>query len=333
MDVYTLLSMAYLGQALFVATKVGVIDQLANGPKSLNDLAQLTDVDNAYLRQIMRALAGWDLLAYDKLGLYRLTPISEVLVDKTGWLRQHLTYWGEGYYTCAGLMYNILKSNKTKSDKSYTETIFSNLYSNPSAAKTFIDYMSFITDLQSSAIVSSFDFTPYHHVVDVGGGRASLISAVLRANPHLLGTIIDLPCMKTNVAERIDSEQLADRCTFVGGNFLESVPAGGDVYLIKHAIHDWPDKEVKKILNAISEAMHENSLLIIIEAVMNDKNGTDGLLKLASLERMFMTGGMNRTQHEFELLLLGANLRFKELRHTTLGDCSLVIACKQYGYV
>lgn len=329
MDVYTLLSMSYLGQALCVATKVGVIDQLANGPKTAANLAQLTGVDRTYLLQILRALDAWKLLAHDKLGLYRLTPISETLIEPGSWLRHHMDFWSRGFYPSASKMDKIVKSDQNDPGLPSTETIFSNLYSQWSNAKQFIDYMSFITDIQSSAIVSHFDFTHMHHVVDIGGGRASLMSAVLQANPHLNGTIFDLPCMKEEVNQRISQENLADRCQFVGGNFLESVPANADVYLIKHVLHDWPDNKVSQILKAISEAMSEDSLLIIIEAVIDDTSGTEGILKLASLERMFMTGGLNHTQHEFELLLLDAKLRLKEVRHTSHQDCSMIIASKQ----
>ncbi|WP_373280471.1 methyltransferase, partial [Methylogaea oryzae] len=41
---------------------------------------------------------------------------------------------------------------------------------------------------------------------------------------------------------------MADRCEVRQGDFFESVPAGGDVYLLKAVIHDWNDEESARIL-------------------------------------------------------------------------------------
>jgi len=328
-DIFKLLNFAWAGQAIFVATKIGVLDQLVQGPKSVTDLARLTNADEACLQQVLQALAGCDLLSRDESGRYSFTPLSESLADKTSWLRRYVMNWGEQYYPAAGNMLEIVKSGRSGFELTHGEASWSSIYSRPDDAKLFIDYMSSVTDMQSSAICGAFDFTPYRQIVDVGGGRASLISAVLRANPHLIGTIVDLPSMKEEAGERIKSEQLADRCTFAGGSFLESVPASGDVYMIKHVLHDWPDSDVIKILRNICTAMNENSRLIIVEGVINDLNGADCVLKLQDLERMFLTGGKGRSQGEFGALLELAGLRLEEIRHTAVMDCSLIIVRKK----
>jgi len=42
---------------------------------------------------------------------------------------------------------------------------------------------------------------------------------------------------KTNLREA----GLEKRCDVVPGDFFQSVPAGGDAYLLRHIIHDWDD--------------------------------------------------------------------------------------------
>ena len=209
-----------------------------------------------------------------------------------------------------------------------TEAIWASLYARPDKAKLFIDFMERVTDMHSSVIVSSYNFSSNRLVIDVGGGRASLISAVLKAYPHLRGVVVDLPHMKTEVSLRLDSEGLTERCSFSEGNFLEHVPAGGDVYIIKHVLHDWPDTEVSTILSNISKVMNENDVLIIIEGLIHEENGNEELLKLQNLERMLLTDGRERSEDEFNSLLMGVELRLAEVRYTSFNDCCLIIARK-----
>ena len=39
-----------------------------------------------------------------------------------------------------------------------------------------------------------------------------------------------------------------DRVTIEAGSFFETVPAGGDAYLLSHVIHDWSEEQCLTIL-------------------------------------------------------------------------------------
>ncbi len=72
-NVFSLLNLAWLGQAAFVVAKLGVADLLLSGPKTIEELAQSTETDPTRLHQVMRALAGFEIFAVDGEGRYRLT--------------------------------------------------------------------------------------------------------------------------------------------------------------------------------------------------------------------------------------------------------------------
>ena len=59
---------------------------------------------------------------------------------------------------------------------------------------------------------------------------------------------------------------VADRCATVGGSFIESVPPGGDAYLLKHIVHDWDDSNVLQIMRNVRAAMDTNAKLLVIAA-------------------------------------------------------------------
>ena len=329
-NVFSLLNLAWIGQAAFVAAKLGIADLLLSGPKTIDELAQSTETDPTRLHQVMRALAGFEIFAVDGEGRYRLTQEAHLLTSRrVSWLRNYALFWGEQLYPACGKMFEMLKSGTSAFELAHGQTAYAHFRTAPQASSLFVDFMSTVTEWQAEVLAKAIDFQAHRHVVDVGGGTASLMTAVLRNNPHLHGTIFDQPVQSDFVSERIRLAGVADRCSFVGGSFLEGVPQGADLYLIKHVLHDRPDAEVATILKNIGLAMSRESTLMIIEGVLDERNGVDRLMKLQDLERMIATGGKVRTRDEFQALLHGAGLRLLDVQRTSLVDGCLIIARKK----
>jgi hypothetical protein len=334
-SIFHLLNMAWIGQAVFVATKLGIADQISAAPKSIADLAQSAGVDESHLRQLMRALAGFGIFSVDENEQCRLTPLAEPLAATgfaSSWLRNYVILWGEQLYPAGGQLLEMFKSGRVAFDIAHGHPLYT-LYNSPTEDENpskeglvFRNFMSSVTAAQTAAIVSAVDFQPYRHVVDVGGGRADLITAILRLNKHLKGTIIDQPNLADFVSERIRRANLTDRCDFVGGDFFKEVPSGGDLYMIKHVLHDWPDRDVARILANISSAMPDDATLIIIEGILDERDCIDPLLKTRDLEQMLWCGGKVRSRTEWELLLQNAGLQLASVQSTPVPDGVLLTA-------
>jgi hypothetical protein len=44
--------------------------------------------------------------------------------------------------------------------------------------------------------------------------------------------------------------------SFEAGDFFSKIPGGGDIYVLKHIIHDWDDDRAREILCRCRRAMH-----------------------------------------------------------------------------
>src|SRR5688572_8148286 len=66
-------------QALYAATRLGIADLLAAGPRGVDDLAQASGSHAPSLYRLLRALAGLGVFAQDDDGRFRLTPLAELL--------------------------------------------------------------------------------------------------------------------------------------------------------------------------------------------------------------------------------------------------------------
>lgn len=326
-SIYALINMAYVGQAIYVLTKLGIADHLFSGPKTAGELAVSAGADESYLNQVLRAAAGFGVFAVDDLGKYRLTKAAEPLMEgKHSWLRNYVLFWGEKTYATLGHMFDMVKSGDVAFRIEQGKPGYEYFKEIPEASDAFVDFMSAVTDWQRIAIVKAIDFDPYKNIVDIGGNSGSLMTAILLENPLAKGVIFDQPHMEEIAAGRIRSANLQARCHFVGGSFFKEVPPGADLYIIKHVLHDWPDRDAANILKNICRAMQNKGKLIIIEGVLDERNGVGRVLKMRDLEQMVMLGGKVRTRREFESLLSGAGLILEEIRLTEVFDACLLIA-------
>ena len=85
-------------------------------------------------------------------------------------------------------------------------------------------------------VITACDFSAARTVVDVGGGQGTFIAEILMRNDRARGILYDLPNVVAGAAPALKEAVVADRCTVIAGNILESVPAGGDVYCISRVL-------------------------------------------------------------------------------------------------
>lgn len=149
--------------------------------------------------------------------------------------------------------------------------------------------------------MKAYDFSPYKTIVDLGGGYGDLLSAILLVNPESKGILFDLEEVVEEATSRNKGTVLEDRCTFIAGDFFETVPSYGDLYVLKYIVHDWGDERVGRVLDNCRGAMAEHAKLIVIEQIVSEDN-EPLFAKLADLHMHMFFEGKERTRREFEEL-------------------------------
>ena len=117
--------------------------------------------------------------------------------------------------------------------------------------------------------------------------------------------------------------RVADRCDFAGGDFFQSVPRGGDLYVMRHILHDWDDVHCQKILTTTSQAMSGKGRLLVIEDIVCGPNQPCAA-KASDINMLVRTGGRNRTEKEYRDLL--SNCGFDRMRVIPTPSQSLIEA-------
>lgn len=307
----------WVSRAIYVAAKLGLADLVKDRPKTADELARLTGTHAPSLYRVLRALAGVGVFADDGQGRFAQTPLSETLRgDTPGSLRATaMVELGQEHFSAWGNMMHSVKTGEIAFDNLFKQNAWEYYARNPEDASNFNKSMKGLTEMINGAVLSAYDFSGVNKLVDVAGGTGGLISAILTIHPQMRGVLFDLPHVIAEAGPLLDAAGVRDRCETASGDFFESVPAGGDAYVMKWIIHDWDDAKSTAILENIRKAMNENGKLLLIETVVPEGNYPD-LSKFLDLNMMVMTGGRERTEAEFNSLLAASGFKLRRVIRT-----------------
>ncbi|MBD2506432.1 methyltransferase [Nostoc muscorum FACHB-395] len=295
---------AWITQGIYVVAQLGIADLLKDGSKSYDELATTTGVDARSLYRLLRALASVGIFAEGNSGYFELTPVAEGLQsDRTDSLRGYAIKSGQAWeWQPWGHLLESIKTGKPVFKNIFGMERFDYLATDPSASKIYTQAISSISGEQDAAIAAGYDFSSIHNLVEVGGGNGTLMASILKANLTMQGILFDLPHVVADAKPVIEDLELQDRCQLVGGNFFESVPIGGDAYLLRYIVHDWDDERAIAILKNCYQVMQPNGRLLLVEMVIPQGN-EPFFGKLLDLQMLVNYGGRERTETEYQVLL------------------------------
>lgn len=309
----------WTSQMIYVAAKLGIADRLAAGPRSAAQLAAETGSHPPSLYRLLRTLAGQGIFRETSPQVFELTPLGACLqAEAEGSIRDLAILYGEETYQAWGRLLDSVQTGRTAFDEVFGCEIFEYLARNPAQQEVFNRAMSNRGVRIAEAVVAAYDFSSSAQVVDVGGGEGTLIVAILKANRGTRGLLFDLPGVAEAAERKLQGAGLQDRCRFVGGDFFETVPAGGDTYILSRILHDWDDRRSVTILQNCRRAMPQEGKVLVVEEVIPPGN-QPGFSKLIDIHMLVLTGGRERTEAEFADLFAAAGLCFHRAIPTSSG--------------
>jgi hypothetical protein len=293
----------WVSQALYVAAKLGIADLLADGARSSEVLAAHTNTDPSSLRRVLRALASAGVFTEISPGSYALTPLAALLRSGTpDSMRALAIMYNEEQYRSWGDLLHSVQTGEPAFDHQFGMTIFEYFTKNPDADRVFNDAMTGWTNRLVGAVLDTYDFSPFHTVVDVGGSYGTLLAAILRGHPTLTGILFDQPHVVAAASDHLAAAGVADRCRSVGGDFFIEIPAGGDAYLLASILHDWDDERCAAILDQCRRAIPDHGKLLVIEHVLRPGEEPD-LGKWLDLHMLVLAGGAERGADAYQAML------------------------------
>jgi hypothetical protein len=316
----------WLSNLVYTAAKLGLADHLADGPKTAADLAPLTSTNARAMHRFMRTLASFGILTSNDAGAFALTELGATLKKNApGSARATvLTMASPEFQQSFAAFEYSLQTGRPAMDKVFGMNLFEYLAERPELAAQFSESMVGIHGGEPPTVAAAYDFSTAGTIVDVGGATGNMLAHILKRHPQPKGILFDRPHVVTDAPALLGAHGVADRVSIAHGSFFESVPEGGDVYILSHIIHDWTEAQCHTILANCRKAMRPGAKLLIVEFVLPEGD-TPHFGKLADMVMLTIPGGEERTPDEYRTLLDAAGFSMTRVVPTT-SDVSIVEA-------
>lgn len=292
-------------QLVHAAVELKIPDLLAGGPKTSEQVSKATGIDPGRLHRLLRGLAAIGVLTEREDGTFANTDVGELFRDVPGTRRPtammmlNHDYWSWGHFL------QTLQTGVTGQKLAHGGTLWDSIASDPDFASRFNRAMVLNSEGAAESISQSGDFEHASVVVDVGGGKGGLIGGILVRHPHLRGIVCDVSAGLGETRAYLSSLGVLERCEIAECDFFQSVPAGGDVYVLKDILHDWDDEHAAAILTVCRAAMAPGTRLMLVERSLPERVGDDPSdvnRVITDLHMMVLLGGKERAISDFKIL-------------------------------
>jgi C-methyltransferase len=307
----------WTSQAITVAAQLGVADALADGPLPIDELATRVNADADALRRLLRALISRGIFRHRRDGRYELNSLADTLrsdapVSMTSAAQFYGSQEQRERWT---LLVDSIRTGSSVVPALRGKESFDYFAENPELAALFNQTMTSVSKMTDAPVVAGYDFSVYPTIVDVGGGHGPLLATILAATPSSRGVLYDLPTVVANARNLLREHGVADRVRIAEGSFFDSVPGGGDAYILKNIIHDWSDEKAVQILRNVRAAAGPRATVLLVEFVI-PRHDRDFPGKWVDLEMLLNLGARERTAAEYRDLLSRAGFRMTRVVQT-----------------
>lgn len=313
----------WVSQAIGAAAKFGYADQLAEGPKTADELGKLTRTHGPSVFRLLRGLASVGIFT-ESDGRWSNTPLSDTLREGVqGSVRAMALFVNHEVHIKSWLgLWHAVQTGKSGFVHMHGKNAWEFIEENPDVGEIFNAAMTSFTSTIAHAVVEAHDFAGVEQLCDVGGGHGMLLTTILEKHASMRGILFDLPHVVAGAGAVLGKSAAAKRCEIVGGDFFRSVPAA-EAYISKHVLHDWSDNDAIRILKRIHESAPAGARLFLVEGVIRPGNEPD-MAKIVDLEMLVVTdGGRERTEKEWAGLLAEGGFELGKVVPTKSPACVL----------
>jgi acetylserotonin O-methyltransferase len=306
-------------KTMFTAVRLGIFDELSNGPTSAETLATNLNLNPAALTRLLDGCVALDLL-HREADTYRNTEIAaEYLVHSSPTsFSGYILYSDRSLFPLWSHLDDAVREGTNRWSQTFgsRDALFDYYFRDLEATATFVRAMHGFGQLASPQIVRAFDLSRFTHLADLGGATGHLASAACAAYPGLKATVLDLARVEPFAREHIANSSASQRIQFVAADFFTDPLPSADLYALGRILHDWDDNRIHSLLRKIFDALPSGGGLLIAEALVDDDRTGPVYALMQDLNMLVCTDGRERTFAEYRQLLDAAGFVNTDYRRT-----------------
>ena len=187
-----LLSNLWVTRAVGTFVRLGLADVMEQGAEDAAAIAAARGLVPDRVYRLLRALSTVGIVTEPVRGRFALTPLGRLLSSHSR--RQHpdaAIFLNDYFADMWTHLDEALADDGTAFEALKGRPFFDWLRESPEEARRFNRMMLEVHGPETPAIVAAYDFGSFEHIVDIGGGNGSLLSAVLAAYPKRRATLFE----------------------------------------------------------------------------------------------------------------------------------------------
>ena len=309
-SLFDLIQGSVIAQAISVAAKLGVADVLGDGPLPAEEIAKRVGSDPEATHRLLRMLSGYAVFAVRPDGRYELTPLAEELRDDApvsmrglAMLMGHPLHWED-----FGHLLESVRTGEANMPKLRGMGAYDFLMANPDYAAVFFQGMRSMSESETDPVVAAYDFSEFHTIVDVVGGRGTLLAGILAQAPNAHGVLYDQEFATADALPVFEAAGVDGRVTIENGTYFDKLPSGADAYVLKHILHDFSEADCLAVLKNVREAIAPDGRMLVVEYVLGGDNERH-MGNIIDLWLLLLLGAKERTLPEYTELFAKAGLK------------------------
>ena len=244
-----------------------------------------------------------------------------------------ITMFDKRLYKAWDKLVESLKSNKpvNAADGGGAETIFDQAKSKRAIEEIqkFTHAMHGVSIGPAMQLPKAYDFSKHRRMMDIGGGSGVYAIQVVKANPHMIATVLDLEPVCQVAEQYIKIHNLQEKVKTKPLDFFkEDIPIGYDVAFPSHILHDYNEEKGTALLKKIYNSLANEGVVLISEWLLNDDKTGPAASALTGLNMVVESyGGKNYSYAEIADMLNQAGFKRAE-RRSLAGPAEIVIGYK-----
>lgn len=304
-----------LFRVVYALAELGVADVVAEGPQTVDTIAEKTGAHTESLYRVLRCAASCGIFVEGPTGTFAQTELSDGLrSDNANGVLPLVKYNGiELTHRPYDEILHSVRTGEQVFERTLDVPFNVYLERNPEVGRFFDSFMSFWSRQFVAEELDQYHFERFTSLADIGGGDGFFSAQVLKYNPHMTAYLFDYPNVVAKAGAVYEEHGVRDRVEIKGGNLTDcDIPAGYDAYLLKAVLHWMNDEVATKLLKQIRAAIDDtnpNSRLLVFDSIVEPTNKWDHG-KFLDVDMLVLFGGKERTPEDWRNLFTGAGFEY-----------------------
>lgn len=311
------------------AVEIGLFGLLAKAPATTPEICAELDIHPRIAPDFLDALAAIGLLRHEGDRYVNSTGAQRFLVpgepDYVGGFLELATVL---YDAWSGLTATLRRGGPPPEYR--PEDLYGDEPKNPEFFAKYVEGMDSANKNVAPELARRIDWSGVRTFADIGGCRGNVSAALVRAHPHLTGTVYDVKPTEPYFHEHMARLGTADKVRFQAGDFFREELPSADVLIFGHVLHDWSPEHRRMLLGKAADALAGGGTVVVYDRMIDDER-TNLPNLLLSLNMIIGTpGGSEYTVGECHTWLAEAGFRVRSTEVLPTRDV-LVVADRQAG--